>query len=90
MGAAHRKTIETLLYKGGFIQKDHRWFAATNPEKAARQLRAALLETLIPDEQREAAQSLPHSEYVRIRVRAIHNRLAEIIHTMSETSQNAC
>ncbi len=83
---AHRGTIEALLRHGGFVQKDHRWFAATNPDNGARQLRTALLETLIPDEQREATQSLPRSEYMRIRVQVIHNRLAEIVQELHEVS----
>lgn len=81
----HCGTIQALLYSGGFVQKDHHWFAAVDPEVGARQLGAALLETLIPGEQRESAQSLPRGEYVRIRVQAIRGRLAEIIHALRET-----
>ena len=83
----HRGTIRALLYNGGFVQKDHDWFATADPEAGARQLRAALVETLIPDEQRESAQSLPRGEFVRIRVQAIHGRLAEIIHALRRTSE---
>ena len=83
----HRGTIRALLYNGGFLQKDHHWFAATDPEAGARQLREALLETLIPDEQREALQSLPRGEYVRIRARAIHSRLVEIIRVLRRASE---
>ena len=81
----HRGTIRALLNNGGFIQRDHRWFTAIDREQGARQLRAALLETLIPDEQREAAQSLPRGEYMRILVQAIRGRLAEIIRAVHQT-----
>ena len=83
----HRGTIRALLYNGGFVQKDHRWFAAADPAAGARQLRAALVETLIPDEQRESAQSLPRGEYVRIRMQAIRGRLAEIIRAVRRASE---
>jgi hypothetical protein len=78
----HRGTIQALLYNGGFVQKDQHWFAATDPGEGARQLRAAVLETLVPDENREAAESLPREEYIRVRVQAIRSRLAEIIHML--------
>lgn len=61
-------------------------FAASDPKEGTRRLRAAILETLIPDEQREAAQSLPYGEYVRIRVQAIRSRLAEIVQVLRKTS----
>ena len=82
----HLGTVRALLYKGGFVQKDHYWFAATDPEEGARRLRTALLETLVPDEQRESLRSLQHSEYVRIRVQAIRSRLAEIVHALRQMS----
>lgn len=83
----HRGTIRALLYNGGFVQKDQRWFAAADPEAGARQLRAALLETLIADEQRGAAQSLSGDEYMRVRVQAIRWRLAEIIRAVRRASE---
>jgi hypothetical protein len=43
----HRGTVRTLLYAGGFVQRDGRWFAAPQSEIGARKLRAALVETLV-------------------------------------------
>ena len=75
----HRGTIHAILYSGGFVQKDHRWFAAPDPEVGARQLRAAFIETLLPTEEESSAQHLSHADYLRARVNAIRTRLAEIV-----------
>ena len=32
----HRGTVRALLYNGGFIQRDHHWFAAIDPAAGAR------------------------------------------------------
>jgi len=78
----HRGTIRALLYSGGFIRKDHRWFPASDTRAAARQLRAALLETLVQGEQEESTQPLSSSDHQRTRIRAIHKRLAEIVNEL--------
>lgn len=75
----HRGTIHAILYSGGFVRKDRRWCAAPDSEVGARQLRAALVETLLPPEEEPPAQPLSHAEYVRTRVKAIHERLSEIV-----------
>jgi hypothetical protein len=46
----HRGTVRTLLYAGGFVQRGGRWFAAPQSEVGARQLRKALVESLVPKE----------------------------------------
>jgi hypothetical protein len=83
--AVHRGTIHAILYSGGFVQKERRWFAAPDTEVGARQLRAAFVETLLPTEQESLAQPLPYAEYVRTRVNAIHARLAEIVTMLRKT-----
>jgi hypothetical protein len=75
----HRGGLHALLYSGGFIQKERRWFAAPDEEAGARQLRAAFVEALLPDEQKNAAQPLSTSEHLHARVQAIHTRLREIV-----------
>jgi hypothetical protein len=81
----HRGTIHAILYSGGFIQKDRRWFAAPDSEMGARQLRAAFVETLLPAEEESRTQPLSSAEYMRTRVNAIHARLSEIVTMLRET-----
>jgi hypothetical protein len=81
----HRGTIHAILYSGGFLRKDRRWFAAPDSEAGARQLRAAFVETLLPAKEENPAQPLSHAEYLRSRVKAIHARLSEIVTTLRET-----
>ncbi len=83
----HRGTIHAILYSGGFVQKDRRWFAAPDSEAGARQLRATFVETLFPAEQETPAQPLSAAEYVRTRIKAIHARLSEIVTTLHETQK---
>ncbi|HZU01851.1 MAG TPA: hypothetical protein VFA10_19425 [Ktedonobacteraceae bacterium] len=82
----HCGTIHATLYGGGFVQKDRRWFAAPDAKASARQLRAALVETLLPAEEENPVQSRSHAEYISTRVKAIHRRLAEIVTLLRETS----
>ena len=81
-----RGTIRSILSGGGFIQRERRWFAVPDTMRGARQLREALLETLIPQgEESEGEQLLlSHHEYVRTRVQAIHHRLQEITRVLRE------
>jgi hypothetical protein len=43
----HRGTVRTLLYAGGFVQRNGLWFAAPQNEVGAHKLREALVETLV-------------------------------------------
>lgn len=81
----HRGTIHTVLYSGGFVRKDRRWFAAPDSEAGARQLRAAFIETLLPVEEESPAQPLSHADHLRAHVNAIHGRLSEIVTMLRET-----
>jgi len=83
----HHGTVRALLYNGGFIRRDHRWFAASDSEVGARQLRAALVETLVSREQEQdgSMQPLSPADVMRKRVKAIHARLSEIISVLRET-----
>src|SRR5207245_8446777 len=51
----HRGTVRTLLYAAGFVHHDGRWFAAPQSGVGACKLRAALMESMVPGEQREQA-----------------------------------
>lgn len=79
--AVHRGTIRTLLTSGGFIRKDRRWFAAADNEAGARQLRAAMVETLVArnEDAPVAEQPISQADYVLRRIKAIHTRLSEIV-----------
>ncbi len=81
-----RGTIHSILSSGGFIQHERRWFAAIDTTRGAKQLREALLETLVPqgEESRGEQQHLSHHEYVRTRAQAIHHRLQEIASMLRE------
>ena len=76
----HRGTIHALLYSGGFLHRDGRWFAAMDAQASANRLRAAFVETLLPKEQEQHADApLSSAEYTRRRVNAIHSRLSEVV-----------
>ena len=81
----HRGTIHALLYSGGFLHKDGRWFAAPDAKAGASRLRAAFVETLFPKEQEQPAEPLSSTEYTRIRVDAIHSRLSEVVEMLHKT-----
>ncbi len=82
----YRGTIRTLLYAGGFVQRNGRWFAAPQSEVGARKLRSALVETLVPVEGSEVTcEESTEGERQRKRVRAIRERLGDLIHILQET-----
>jgi hypothetical protein len=75
-----RRTVLALLYKGGFLQRLSRWFAAPDNTTGQRSLRSAL--ALLP--QVEAAEHPEGTnEYVRVHAQAIKQRLEEISHMLS-------
>src|SRR6266516_1104608 len=81
----HRGTVRTLLYAGGFVQRNDRWFAAPQNEGGARKLRAALVETLEPVERgEEVGEESTEGERERKRVRAIRERLGEVVNILRE------
>ena len=57
------------------------WFAAPQDQNAARRLRAALAETLVPQEE---AGPFDRSEQLRKRVKAIRGRLGEVMGMLRE------
>jgi len=61
---------------------DRRWFAAPDNSAGARQLREAMVEALVQEEQREQAHALSSAEYLRKRIEAIHGKSVEIINTL--------
>jgi hypothetical protein len=84
----HRGTVRTLLYAGGFVQGNGRWFAALRNEVGARKLRAALVETLVPVERgEEAGGESAEGERQLKRVRAIRERLGELGEMIRENMQ---
>ena len=81
----HRGTVRALLYAGGFVQRSGRWFAAPQDHIAARTLRAALVETLLPQEKsQEVSEPTAGSEQQRKKVQAIKARLAEVVRILRE------
>ena len=76
----HRGTVRALLYAGGFIQRKGHWFAAPQDQSAKRTLRDALVETLLPQEKpEEVAEPTAGPEQLRKKVKAIRERLAELV-----------
>ncbi len=76
----HRVTIHTLLYGGGFIQRNSRWFAVPNSHAGASQLRKAMVEALAQAEQGEQEGS--PLDQRRLRIKTIQKRLEENIHSL--------
>lgn len=79
-----RSTVRAILYAGGFVHRDGRWFAAPEEVSGKRRLRAVLAETLVPVEESEQIQTaeaevIDETERLRRRVQAIRARLAEIV-----------
>ncbi len=76
----HQGTIRALLSAGGFVKRDGCWYVSLDYETGARQLRAALAQTLI--ETKTAEQSSPsvdEPQPLRSLARAAQIRLREII-----------
>ena len=82
----HRGTVRALLYAGGFVQRNSRWFAAPQDHIAARTLRAALAETLLPQEKsKQLTEPTAGPEQQRKKVQAIKARLAEVIRIIRDS-----
>jgi len=84
-----RNTVRAILYAGGFLHRDSRWFAATEAESGKRRLRAALAEALLPVEEMEQSQTaeaevITDAERHRRRVQAIKARLNELVLELRE------
>jgi len=79
-----RNTVRALLYTGGFVRRDGRWFAAPRSELGARKLRAALTETLVPVQEIEQTQTV-NADRLKRRVEAIRGRLAELVNLLRES-----
>jgi len=74
----HRGTVLALLYNGGFVQQNKRWFAAPDSTVGQRSLRSAMIETLVVPPESTTDHKLPSGEYIRTRASAIQQRLREI------------
>jgi hypothetical protein len=72
----HRGTVRTLLYAGGFIHHDGRWFAAPQNMEGTRKLRAALSEAMV---QNKPSEPITNLERHRQKIQAIRSRLAQVI-----------
>jgi hypothetical protein len=84
----HRGTVRTLLYAGGFVQRNGRWFATSQNEVGARRLRAAIAETLVPVEiGEEVGEGGNEGERWRKRVRVIRERLGELVNVLCNSAQ---
>jgi hypothetical protein len=83
-----RNTVRAILYAGGFLHRNSRWFAAPQSEQGARKLRAALIETLVANEEPEqASPATIQPEQHHKQVQAIRTRLAELVNVLRELSQ---
>ena len=82
--AVHRGTIRALLYNGGFLRKERRWFAAPDNASGVRQLRAAMVEMLVARDEDAQEQPLSPAEHARTRVKAIRTRLSSIIEILQK------
>ena len=85
-----RNTVRAILYAGGFLHHDSRWFAAPQSEQGARKLRTALAETLISKEEPQQSQTseteLATGAVHRLRkLHAIRVRLAELVLVLRES-----
>jgi hypothetical protein len=85
--AVSRRTIRSILYSGGFLQQEQRWFAAPNSQASAKALQTALLETLVDHEEESDQTVLSHNDYLRTRVKAIRQRLQEITTLLRENKK---
>jgi len=85
-----RNTVRAILYAGGFLHRNSRWFAAPQSEQGARKLRAALAETLVSTEESKQTQT-SETELITGAVRhfrklhAIRVRLAELMLALRES-----
>ncbi len=80
----HRGTVRTLLYAGGFVLRGGRWFAVSQSEVGARKLRAALVESLVAEEGEEVGEGSSEDERRLKRMRAIRERLGELVGRLRE------
>lgn len=85
-----RSTVRAILYAGGFVHRNGRWFAAPQSEHGARKLRAALAETLVPVQEIEQNQTVnaelsADTERLKRSVQAIRAGLAELVNMLRES-----
>jgi len=75
-----RNTVRAILYAGGFLHRDSRWFAAPHSGQGARKLRISLMETFVsPTEGEQENRPVTGSEQLLKSVQAIRARLTELI-----------
>ncbi len=77
--AVHSGTVRALLYAGGFVQRDGRWFAAPQPEVAARSLRAATIAAMVHPVSSADPLPVTPGERLATLAHAIHLRLSELV-----------
>jgi hypothetical protein len=76
----NRGTVRSLLYAGGFVHRGGKWYAALDPDAAARQLRSAMVLALTPSEQNAAPTQLATpAQHLRLVAQAVRNRLSEVV-----------
>jgi hypothetical protein len=88
--SVHRGTVRALLSAGGFVQHHGRWFASPLAPAGARQLRAAIITALVP-EQTGTALLQPAAAHASLRAiaGAIQERLSELIGTLRKRPENS-
>jgi len=84
-----RNTVRAILYAGGFLHRDRRWFAAPQSEHGGRKLRAALADALVVNRQSDGATTpTSQTERRRKQAQAIRIRLAELVNVLHENLQS--
>jgi hypothetical protein len=85
----HQGTIRAVLSTGGFTKRNGRWFAAPDPSRGARTLRQAMAQALVnPQPAHDGTPELARPPDLPTTVRAIHNRLHELVKALHATSQS--
>jgi hypothetical protein len=77
--AVHAGTVRAVLRAGGFVQRDGRWFAAPQPELAARRLRAATIAATARHPVSPDASEANRGEQTSALAQVIRVRLAELV-----------
>ena len=85
-----RNTVRAILYAGGFLHRDGRWFAAPQSEHGGRKLRAALAETFVSTEEPEQTQTSETQLAIYAvrqykKLKAIRTRLAELMLSLQKS-----
>lgn len=77
-----RNTVRAVLYAGGFLQRDSRWFAEPKGEEGRTRLRRALIEGLRASDEGAATALGGSLARLQTTARAISERLSQIVRAL--------